>query len=287
MYLLIILIIILVYLLYKYLLNRSEPFENMNNNYKHESSKKTNMYIVAGNCRTFLECVDSCINKLVTKLDPENNNEIFFYLKLKDERTKEDKLGPKNDLVNKDNIEIAIYPIVTYDEILNKIKEISKNYKFNIYYKIIDKDEIDDTELLSKIKNMAMYSKFTDGNSSHRFLLRSLHQSYNAYICGNYIKEIEKINKYNYDTLIYLRPDMYFTNSSYHINDIPKNTIIHMSDHIAIIPNQYFDDFFYGRMNIFETNNTKEYRIIEEIFFDSLKKHEEYKFVEYYLKRTK
>jgi hypothetical protein len=285
MYLTIILIIICIYLLSKYLWSRNEPFENINKNYKHDSSKNTNLFVIAGNCRTFLDCVDSCIGKLVTKLDPENNNEIFFYLKLKDERTKEDKLGPKNNLVNKDNIDIAIYPTVTYDEILNKIKEINNNYKFNIYYKIIDKDEIGDTELLNKIKNMSLYSNFTDGNSSQRFLLRSLHQSYNAYICGNYIKEIEKINKYKYDTFIYLRPDMYFTNNSYNIDDIPKNTIVHMSDHISIVPNQYFNEFFYGRMKIFETNNSKEYHIIEEIFIDSLKQHEEYKFVEYYLKR--
>jgi hypothetical protein len=284
-FLLLLLFIVIFILIYKH--NRNENYENMNTNYKHDKNKNTNLFVISGNCRTFLSCIDNCIENLINNLDKNSNNEIFFYLKLKDERTKEDNIGGEHPIFNRENIEYAMFPKCEYNDIVKKINEINQNNKFNIYYKILYKDEVDDATLIKQIKNKSLYSKFGGPNvSPEKYLLSALHQTNNAYMCGKYIEQIERHNEYKYSTIIYLRPDMYFENKTKKIDELPKNTIVYMHDHIAVIPRLFFNYYFNERKNIFETNDTIEYYAFEEMYYDALYNISiEYKFGDYYLKR--
>ncbi len=258
----------------------------MNNNYNNNSNNNNNLFIISGNCRTFLTCIDSCVNNLINKLDSKSNNEILFYIKLKDERTKEDKLGGEHDIYNTDNIEYAIYPNTTHEEVINKIKEINNSNKYKIYYKILHNDELTNEDLYKKIKDKKTVNTMTDGNSSERYINRALQQSYNYYACGKIIEDIQQKNKYNFNNIIYLRPDMYFTSETKPLHTFMKDSIILIKDHIAIVPSKYIDEYFFGPMNIIENNTIHEYKTIEEIFFKSIhNKFEEYEFIDYYLKR--
>ena len=47
------------------------------------SIKKNAMIVIPGNCRTFLDCFDSCYRHIISKLFSEDEYNIYIYLYLK------------------------------------------------------------------------------------------------------------------------------------------------------------------------------------------------------------
>ena len=226
----------------------------------------SNIYVLCGGARTFLECFDSCYTNVISKLFNNNkNNEthILFYLKLTDPGPKGQK---KWNFTYKDNNET---------DILNKINELKRKCpRIKIYIKIIKNNEIDDNELLSQVKNRKKYIGFLSENKK---LLRALHFCYNLERCGQIIKEIENENEINFNYYVFIRPDLYFTEQCENINKY-NNQIITLgegpnnfnNDHLAIIPKEHFDNFFFDRMKLIRNNDDKCFSTSEKIYWETI-----------------
>jgi len=116
-----------------------------------------------------------------------------------------------------------------------------------------------------------------------------MHCHYNFEKCGNYILEKEK--NYKFDYIIYARPDLYFKESC---NNIEKyNTSIitlsngpncHNFDHMAIIPREYLNSFFFDRINIYRNNTDKIFEVAEDIYLHTIN-YEKESMGSYYIKR--
>lgn len=223
--------------------------------------KKNAMIVIPGNCRTFIDCFDSCYSHIISKLflEDEYNIYIYLYLKLTDP-------GPKDqegwNFTYKDtNKEILV----------NKIMDIQNNYKnINLEYTILLSDEISDKELLLQVKDRTKYIEFFN-HDGH--LIRALHQHYNFECCGKYITE--KYLQNTFDYYIYIRPDLYFTHDCEPITNYSNELVTcdgqHCGrDYIAIIPKQHFTKFFYDRMEKFRNNTEINFNISECIFFHTI-----------------
>lgn len=229
------------------------------------NTKITNsLFILCGNCRTFTDCIDSFFTNIVSHLFSQDVKiYIYLYLKLTDP-------GPKGqygwDYEYKNN---------DYNTILDKILTIKLKFpNINIDYKLLNTDEISDNELISQIKDRNLYKGCFSNN---KFLIRAMHCHYNFEKCGNYILEKEEDIKCKFDFIIYTRPDLYFTN---YCNNIEKynTSIITLcegpniinNDHMAIIPRQHLNSFFFDRINIYRNNTNKIYEIAEQVYCDTI-----------------
>ena len=97
------------------------------------------LFVLPGNSRTFIDCIDSIYTNLISKLFPQDVNIfIYLYLKLTDP-------GPKG----KDNWNFQ-YKDNDYNIILDKIHKMKSEYpSLNIEYKLLHSNELSDDELSS------------------------------------------------------------------------------------------------------------------------------------------
>jgi hypothetical protein len=223
------------------------------------------IFVLCGGCRTFIDCIDTIYEKIITKLFNDNkyNIYIFLYLKLnKDEGRKEQSNN-------------YTYNSISEEEILKKINEIKLQYNIIIDYKLLISDEIEDNMLLSQVKDRTKYiGQHYDNN--HVFL-RGLHCHYNFYSCGKYILEKEQQLDINFNYIIYIRPDLYFTENCNSIDfyDNSKITVgtrlYTINDHIAIIPRQHFKSFFFDRMELYRNNTSIFFDTPEAVYMHTIK----------------
>ena len=221
---------------------------------------KNAIFVLIGNCRTFVDCIDSISTNIFLKLFTEDVNIfIYLYLKLTDP-------GPKGqhdwNFEYKDN---------DYNTILDKIHNMRYKYpKFSIDYKLLDGDEISNCELISQVKNRSLYKGFYSEDSK---LLRGLHCHYNLEKCGNYILEKEKYIQCKFNYIIYIRPDLFFTASCNNIETynpsivtLGKGPNAVNDDHIAIVPREHLNAFFFDRMSVYRNNTNKIFIIAEDVY---------------------
>jgi hypothetical protein len=240
---------------------------------------KNAIFVLSGNCRTFLSCFDSIYSHLISKLFSQDVNiYIYLYLKLTDP-------GPKGQCGW--NFE---YKDVDYNIILDKINIIKTNYPtLNIDHKIISSNEISDNDLISQVKVRNLYNGYYEQDS---VLLRGLHCHFNFEKCGIYILEKETSIQCKFDYIIYVRPDLFFSESSNNIEMYNKSIITLgegpnpiNNDHIAIIPRHHLHAFFFDRMNIYR-NNTQNYFITPEQVYWHTIPYEVKPIGKYFIKRS-
>ena len=222
------------------------------------------IFILAGNCRTFIDCIDSICTNLILKLFSHDANiYIYLYLKLQDP-------GPKGQdgwmFEYKDN---------DCNIILDKINQIKINYpKLNIEYKLLNGDEISNKDLMAQVKERNLY---IGQYGKENILLRGLHCHYNFEKCGNYILEKEKSIECKFDYIIYVRPDLFFINFCNNIETYNTSVItlgegpnVYNNDHLAIIPRQNLNMFFFDRMNVYRNNTYKYFSTPEEVYWHTI-----------------
>jgi len=226
------------------------------------------IYFLCGNTRTFLDCFDSTYKNIIDKLFCDNtkiNTHVLFYLKCDDP-------GPKGqkgwDFT---------YPLIDETILKNYISNLTKKYNnISFHSEILPTNKINDSQLLSQVKNRKVYTGFLAGDKT---LLRALHCHYNIEDCGKIINQIESDNKVNFDFYIYIRPDLFFSEPCHNISEYVTNTdkIIlgkgpneYNNDHIAIIPHKYKDDFFFERMNLIRTNDKEKLQTSEQIYWNTI-----------------
>jgi len=224
---------------------------------------KNAIFILSGNCRTFIDCIDSISTNLFFKLFPEDVNiYVYTYLKLTDP-------GPKGyewwNFEYKDN---------NYDTVLNKIQNIQSKYPIHIEHKLLNDDEISNSELLSQVKNRSLYTGFYSEDSK---LLRGLNCHYNLEKCGNYILEKETSIQCKFDYIIYVRPDLFFTTCCNNIKTyntsivtLGKGPNLYNDDHLAIIPREHLNAFFFDRMTIYRNNTCKIFTTAEDVYHHTI-----------------
>ena len=237
------------------------------------------IFILSGNCRTFIDCIDTCYNNIISKLfSNETIIYIYLYLKLTDP-------GPKG-YKNWD----FIYESIEYTTLMNKINEMKNLYKdICIEYKILEDNEISDNDLLSQVKCREKYNGYYSEDSK---LVRGMHSHYNFECCGKYILEKEEYIKSKFDYIIYIRPDLYFTkkcNSITTYSDVlvTLGTGPHdfNNDHLAIIPRTQFKKFFFDRMNLYRNNTIDSFKYPEEVYRSTIQ-YNVLNIGKYYIKRT-
>lgn len=243
-------------------------------------SNMSNIFILCGNARTFLSCVDSCYENLMDSQCPGEKT-IYFYLKTSDP-------GPKGQ----EDWNFS-YENVDHDSIVNKITEIGKNTGVKCFYKILPGDEIKDDDLLSMVKDR---TKYIDFYSDDRKLIRSLHCFFNFERCGDFILSLEDTLGKKFDNIIYCRPDLFFTTKSLHISKYNLEKVIKAkirwhgklvdTDHCCIIPRKYMNNFFFDRMKLIRENTEKYFRYQEIIYDYTIPDCENQVVCEYYVKRS-
>jgi hypothetical protein len=222
------------------------------------------LFVLCGNCRTFIDCFDSFYNHVLSKLFSEEYTiHLYLYLKLTDP-------GPKGT----DGWDFE-YKDVDSTLLLEKIQNIKDVYpSLHIEHKILLTNEISDEELMAQVKARSLYTWVYSRDS---VLLRGLHCHYNFEKCGNYIQNKEKEMNIQFDYIIYVRPDLFFTSDSNPIEQYDTNIVTlgngeypSNNDHIAIIPRKYLDVFFFERMNIYRNNITKQFNTPEEVYWETI-----------------
>jgi hypothetical protein len=167
-------------------------------NYEYNNIKC--LVVICGGARTFQDCIDSQYENVISKLAQDMS--VLFYLKKTDP-------GPKGQ--EGWNFEYEDVENETINDKINKLKD----QDIKVLSKIINGDEIDDNELLKKVKDRSKYIDFLSNDDN---LIRCLHQFYNFKKCGEIIKK----QNIDYDYYIFLRPDLFFTKHcfQYYILDI-------------------------------------------------------------------
>ena len=226
-----------------------EPFEN-----------KNALFVLSGNARSFIDCIDSCYEHIITKLFQYTNTNITILLYLKLNDPKHPGFDSFND-INRNSIH-------------NKINELKK-YGIHIESIILDDNEIKDMDILSQVKDRSKYIDFFDKDEN---LIRALQCHYNFEACGKKIIEYQKKNNIIFDTFVYVRPDLFFTKDCESIDKYSSTKVTlcmgssnyAYDDHAAIIPNKYFDNFFFKRMNTYRNNTTTNYKYAEDVYLKTI-----------------
>lgn len=229
-------------------------------------SKEDVLFVLCGNCRTFIDCIDSCYNNIITQLFNKDkyNIYVYLYLKLTDP-------GPKGQ----DGWNFT-YTDVDYNLLVNKISDLQSKFEnIKVEYKILLSNENSDEELMSQVLDRSKYVSFYTKDST---LVRGLHCHYNLERCGHFIVGKEEDIRSTFKYIVYVRPDLFFTGKCEPI-DTYDNTLVTLgsgpncnnNDHIAIIPRDYFNAFFFDRMNIYRTNATIYFRMPEDVYWHTIK----------------
>lgn len=239
---------------------------------------KNAIFILCGNCRTFIDCFENLYNNIISKLFSEDDNiYIYLYLKLTDPGAK------GQDGANFD------YKDVEYNTVLDKLNSIKSSYQsLRIEYTLLPDNEITDNELMLQVRNRELYNGYYIKDN---ILLRGLHCHYNFEKCGMYILKKEESIQGKFDYIIYVRPDLFFWNSCPNIETYNNSIVtlgvgpgIYNNDHVAIIPREHLEAFFFDRMNVYRNNTTKYFITPEEVYWHTIK-YEVKHIGEYYIKR--
>jgi hypothetical protein len=230
------------------------------------------LVVICGGARTFYDCIDSQYENVISKLAQDVS--VLFYLKKTDPGPK----GQKGWDFEYEDVETE-----TINDKINNILKKNKNIK--IYSNILDGDVIDDNELLKTVKDRSKYIEFLKDDDK---FIRCLHQFYNFKKCGEIIKK----QNIKYDYYIFLRPDIFFTKKCLPIEKYSsKNVTLHSDinnphyiDHLAIIPHNQFDNFFFGRIDFIKNNKSIFIEKSEDIFLHTID-YEEKKIGDFYVKR--
>ena len=224
------------------------------------------LFVITGNARTFMDCFESCCEHLVSKLfSPNDKTYVLFYLKLKDATEKDKK-----------HFNFCAETL-KYEDVVNKINTMSKMYNFKTINNIIKQDETNNEELLNSVQHKECYVGFLARGDN---LARCLHFYFNLKRCGEIISEIE--NKYNFQfkNIVYVRPDLRFSESAKHIANY-SSTKITIDDQIgkakswgcdfmAIIPRIHKTAFFEERLKFIQTNSEKHFHNSERIYMSTI-----------------
>jgi hypothetical protein len=219
------------------------------------NDSSNNLFVISGNARTIMKCIDSQYNHIITRLfsnNPAAKVSVYMHIKLSDPGAK--GLTGYN----------YTYAPVNREVLLEKIRDLMNQYPhIHIYHTILDGEEISEAPLFSQLKGR---SRFTGHLGEDKFLKRSMFIHYNYERCGVNILRLQKENNCVYDTFVYIRPDIYLTENCQTIDTYNKNKVImslagdispppHLggSGLIYIIPKQYFKNFFVDIMNIYRT----------------------------------
>ena len=189
--------------------------------------------------------------------DTNTNIIILFYLKLND---------TKNPVFKSFNV-------IDKKSVINKLNELKK-YNIHIESIILDDNELNDLEILSLVKDRSKYLEFNNDQN----LIRALQCHYNFEACGKKILSIQKENNIEFDTFVYIRPDLFFTKDCENINKYSSTKVTlglgssnyAYDDHTAIIPKSYFYPFFFERMEIYRNNTTQKYGYAEAVYLKTI-----------------
>jgi hypothetical protein len=240
---------------------------------------KNAIFVLSGNCRTFIDCIDSLYSNIVSHLFPRDVNVyLYLYLKLTDP-------GPKGQ----DNWNFE-YKDVDRSKILDKIDELKTKYpNLNIDSKLLDSNEISDSDLLLQVKDRSLYIDYYERDN---ILLRGMHCHYNLEKCGDYILEKETAIQTKFDYIIYIRPDLFFQKRCDCIETYSQSIVTlgttqdgSNKDHLAIIPRDHFNAFFFDRMHVYRNNTLHHFTMPEEVFWHTIP-YEVRTIGEYYIKRS-
>ena len=218
------------------------------------------IFVFCGGARTFLECFDTCFENVVSKLCPDLSKvTLLFYMKLTDP-------GPKGQ-----RLWNFTYKNNNYDEILEKINEY-RSKGIDIYHKLVFQSEISDIDLMASVKNREAYVGF---NSTDKHLIRALHIAYNFERAGRMLLDVEREKGYQFDTVVYVRPDLMFTGEAKPLSEYILDEPIFCTgindysyDHFAIMSRFYMKPFFLDKMEIYRTNTEKQYITPEHMYTD-------------------
>jgi len=219
------------------------------------NDSSNNLFVISGNARTIMKCIDSQYNHIITRLfsnNPAAKVSVYMHIKLSDP-------GPKG-LTDYN----YTYAPVNREVLLEKIRDLMNQYPhIHIYHTILDGEEISEASLFSQLKGR---SRFTGHLGEDKFLKRSMFIHYNYERCGVNILRLQKENNCVYDTFVYMRPDIHLTENCQTIDTYDKNKVMislvgdispppHLggSGLIYIIPKKYFKNFFVDIMNIYRT----------------------------------
>ena len=256
--------IALIILLLLVFIKRREPFES-----------KNALFVMCGNARSFIECIDSCYEHVITKLFNGTNTKITILLYL--------KLNDINHIIYnsfKDN---------NRKDINDKLIELKK-YNIHIESILLDDNEINDTEILTLVKDREKYTNFFSFDEN---LIRALQCHYNFEACGKKILSYQKQHNMEFDTFVYIRPDLFFTKDCKHISTYNDKKVtlgisdplnFNRPDHSAIIPKEHFYPFFFDRMKLYKNNTTEYYVDAESVYLQTID-YERGKIGEFYIKR--
>jgi len=233
------------------------------------------IFIFCGGARTFLECFDTAFEKVVSKLCPDLGDvTLLFYMKLADP-------GPKQQ----ENWNFR-YRDTNYQETLRKIESYRTRCP-QIYHKILFNSEINDIELMLSVKDRNLY---TGCIQQDVHFIRALHQAYNLERAGQMLLEIQAKQGYEFDTVVYVRPDLFFTSEAAPLPTYSldraifcKGTSWYSYDHFAIVPKALMREFLFGKMETYRTNTTKNFVSPEHLYTEVAHRIEPV--AEYYIKR--
>jgi hypothetical protein len=182
------------------------------------------------------------------------------------------------------------YDDINHEWLVNKINEFKHRYPaLRIDYKLMYSNEISDYDLITQIGDRSLLTGYLNNRD---LLIRSLHVFYNFERCGNYILEKEASLQTNFDFIIFVRPDLFFTNRC-HTIEMYNNSLVTLangpndynSDHFAIIPREHLSSFFFDRLKVYRQNKTHVFNSHEEIYWHTIT-HEIRDIGKYYIKRS-
>ena len=200
------------------------------------------LFAFAGNARTFLDCIDSACENVISKMvSPGDDTYLYFYMKLTS--------PPKGN---------HSYEPVCRDDIIRKLTELESR-GFHVSSTLLDGDEVSNEVLLSQVARREMYIDELNGGG----LARAMQCHFNLERVGDWIAEFQQATQIVFDCVIYIRPDLYFTAPCFplHVYSKTKVTLAlnydsdtYPSDLLAIIPSHRVWDFFHTPMHIYRTN---------------------------------
>ena len=226
--------------------------------YKIHRILDTVLYVLCGNARTFLNCIDGVFSHVIHNLFT-CNKEILFYLKLDDPGPKEQEDGN------------FTYPPLNRADVERKIQLLEQTYKLKFHVFIYPSNTIQGNELVHSLPKRELYIDYL---SNDQKLERCLHFFHNFVHCGQLIEHIIKHEHKNYSQFIFLRPDLLFEEDLPSISSRNQELIFakgpnkpsELSDHFAIVPKKLFHSFFYYPMEMLKQNVSQPFKNVQEIY---------------------
>lgn len=215
------------------------------------------LFAFAGNARTFLDCIDSIRENVITKMvPPEDDTYLYFYMKLTS--------PPKGEYV---------YQSVNREDVIRKLTEL-ESFGFHVASTLLDGDEVPNDVLLSCVARRCMYFDELSGDG----LARAMQCHYNLERVGQWISKFQQTNQLVFDRVVYIRPDLYFTESCLPLHTCSNSRVtlalntdsdVYPSDVMAVIPKSRVYDFFHTPLHIYKTNVSQPFNSPQQIVWAS------------------